>query len=103
MRAAHLWVAGVRVVTDVFWEDRADECLHLLRVNVGRMAPSFLLHTHIVKDLQTKKRYRDKKVLYFIILPSFGKDVKATCHDLVYNCFKIPNTSIHFTFVCMIM
>ena len=45
-------VAGVRVVTDVFWEDRAYQLLHLLREDVGRGALSFLLHAHIVKDLQ---------------------------------------------------
>ena len=61
---AHLWVAGVRVVTDVFWEHRADQRLHLRRVNVGRRAPSFLLHTHIVKDLQKKKIQGQKGSLF---------------------------------------
>ena len=52
MKGDYLLVAGVRVVTDVFWEDRADQRFHLLRVNIGRGALSFLLHAHIVKDLQ---------------------------------------------------
>ena len=87
---AHLWVAGVRVVTDVFWEHRADQRLHLRRVNVGRRAPSFLLHTHIVKDLQKKKDTGTKR--FFISLFCHRLEKTARQHAMIW--FTIASKSL---------
>lgn len=51
---SHLFMAGVRVVTDILWEHRTNQHLDLNRINVGGPAWVPLLHPNLMRHLEIK-------------------------------------------------